>query len=518
MRCFSCGSEWKASPRFSEQTVCPFCGISLAAASPDTELTAEQAVKEIFRGYGSDIILQKERFLGLFSDFAPKLVQEKKLLTYALNENIAKFFIKCEESERPDVLKRVRYILSEMMNDASVDKIIGIFTEAFEWNSAPSAENEGGDITSSQELFALRAKLYYQLLHIYIKKSKEAISETQKSVADSSKKTASKTKTPKKTPAKSESVSTTQTTKKTPAKSKNAPQTQTTKKTPAKSVPSPQPSPKPVPAPPVEKYVTVRKINDFTYTGEVNAKGQPHGKGRAAYQNGEVYDGEWRGGKRWGNGKLIYKNGDYYEGGWTKDIPYGSGTSKHSGNIFSGTWRGYTKGKGSIHYTADNRYYYGEWDNYKRCGQGKMSYSDNNIKYSYEGEWKDDKLSGYGMYEYSGYDTGIEYGYNKITGYMRHYSYTYAGTFKDGKLTKGKLKYVYDKAITIYDGEWDTSQLVQKKGKGKITYPNGNVYEGEWDDLKPHGQGTMHYPNGKTKTGEWKNGSFCFFKNLFNRS
>lgn len=34
------------------------------------------------------------------------------------------------------------------------------------------------------------------------------------------------------------------------------------------------------------------------------------------YKDGEVYEGEWRAGKRAGNGKYVYKNQTVYEGEW----------------------------------------------------------------------------------------------------------------------------------------------------------------------------------------------------------
>ena len=38
------------------------------------------------------------------------------------------------------------------------------------------------------------------------------------------------------------------------------------------------------------------------------------------------------------------------------------------------------------------------------------------------------------------------------------------------------------------------------------TYPNGDVYEGDWRDGKPHGRGKMTYPNGDVYEGDWLHG------------
>ena len=44
-----------------------------------------------------------------------------------------------------------------------------------------------------------------------------------------------------------------------------------------------------------------------------------------------------------------------------------------------------------------------------------------------------------------------------------------------------------------------------KKGKGIETWPNGYIYEGQFNDSKWHGKGTLKFPDGSSYTGEWKN-------------
>ncbi len=45
-------------------------------------------------------------------------------------------------------------------------------------------------------------------------------------------------------------------------------------------------------------------------------------------------------------------------------------------------------------------------------------------------------------------------------------------------------------------------------GRGKQTFPDGQVYEGEWKDGSYHGQGCMTYPSGSCQSGMWQDGNF----------
>ncbi len=45
-----------------------------------------------------------------------------------------------------------------------------------------------------------------------------------------------------------------------------------------------------------------------------------------------------------------------------------------------------------------------------------------------------------------------------------------------------------------------------KMQRGAYTYSDGAIYEGEWENDKPHGQGTLTLPSGRKHIGEWKAG------------
>ena len=71
----------------------------------------------------------------------------------------------------------------------------------------------------------------------------------------------------------------------------------------------------------------------------------------------------------------------------------------------------------------------------------------------------------------------------------------YDGEWKDDLPRKGKMTLANG---DVYDGEWETK-------KGKMTYVNGNVYDGEWEDDLPK-KGKMTYANGDVYNGEWEDG------------
>ena len=102
----------------------------------------------------------------------------------------------------------------------------------------------------------------------------------------------------------------------------------------------------------------------------------------------------------------------------------------------------------------------------KREQDGIMFYK-NGAKY--EGEWKDDKKNGKGVFTSAHY-----YNCRKNVGMK------YEGEFRDDKF----------------------------EGYGITTYTNGDKYEGEWKNSKQYGKGTVTYFDGTKYSGEWKDGKF----------
>jgi hypothetical protein len=79
----------------------------------------------------------------------------------------------------------------------------------------------------------------------------------------------------------------------------------------------------------------------------------------------------------------------------------------------------------------------------------------------------------------------------------------YTGTVTDGDeyyIRNGVGKMTWPDG-TEYDGDWKDDE---QNGRGKITWPDGRVYEGEWKDDNMHGRGKHTWPDGKVYEGVLK--------------
>ncbi len=56
---------------------------------------------------------------------------------------------------------------------------------------------------------------------------------------------------------------------------------------------------------------------------------------------------------------------------------------------------------------------------------------------------------------------------------------------------------------TVYEGEWENRK---RHGYGVWSRPDGTRYAGEWADDRPHGEGTLTAPDGSMYSGGWKKG------------
>ena len=138
----------------------------------------------------------------------------------------------------------------------------------------------------------------------------------------------------------------------------------------------------------------------------------------------------------------------------------------------------------------ENGIYEGIMLNDKREIKGTMIYS-NGAKY--EGQWRNDKKNGKGIF------TSSHYFNCKYKVGMK-----YEGEFKDDKFDgHGVTSYTNgDK----FEGEWKNNK---QYGKGVVSYFDGSKYDGEWKDGKFDGIGIFYLKNGEKFEGR-------FFDNKYN--
>ena len=80
-------------------------------------------------------------------------------------------------------------------------------------------------------------------------------------------------------------------------------------------------------------------------------------------------------------------------------------------------------------------------------------------------------------------------------------------SLKFPKITLPKIKLPFGKktiTLTLDEGTY-TGQVKRSRphGVGKMTYDNGDMYEGEWEKGVRQGTGKMIYANGETYEGEF---------------
>ena len=209
-------------------------------------------------------------------------------------------------------------------------------------------------------------------------------------------------------------------------------------------------------------------INNYFYFEGNFTNNKYSGNGKIYYNNKKLrYCGNFKNNLRDGDGKLYDIKGNLlYDGKFKEDKKCGEGKSYDPNfslvtSVYSGEWdNNMYNGKGLINYTFGN-YYSGHFVNNKKEGNGKLSF-DNNF---YEGEFKDDKKNGKGIFKI----------YNKNS----------------------------SKTYIIYDGIFINDILI---GYCKITYKNGDIYEGNIENYKKEGFGIYICYKTKNKyEGNWKN-------------
>ena len=186
-----------------------------------------------------------------------------------------------------------------------------------------------------------------------------------------------------------------------------------------------------------------------------------------------------------------------------------NGVSKffENGDHYIGDMKfGLPDGNGTLNTIMDGMgyTYVGEFKRGKKNGRGNLSSKDN--KYNYDGGWKDDKKYGIGTL----FDNG-----DKYTGDFVDDKYNGNGTlcgkngeiyeceFRDGKPHGlGRVTLV---SGDIYIGNFENGKICDQVS---IKYKNGESYDGYYKDNKKWGYGCFNFKNGDSYVGDFENDLF----------
>jgi len=152
--------------------------------------------------------------------------------------------------------------------------------------------------------------------------------------------------------------------------------------------------------------------------------------------------------------KLTFEDGDVYEGETLNGVPNGKGkrTWKNGTDVYEGDFvNGKMTGKGKRAY-LNGDVYEGEFVNAVPHGKGKESNRNGTIVY--EGDWVDGKKHGKGTYTSE--------------------SCTFEGEFVNGLQSKGKCTY---KDGRVEEGNWKGYTFY-----GEKTPPEDEPYKPTWED------------------------------------
>ena len=202
-------------------------------------------------------------------------------------------------------------------------------------------------------------------------------------------------------------------------------------------------------------------------------------EGEITYNNGS-YNGFFKNNKRHGQGVYKWKDGTTLNGKFYNGNPsYGTYAfamgDKYVGN-FNSDWKRH--GQGTYTWKNGNKYV-GQWQNSKMHGQGTKTYKNGKIE---RGIWKNDKF-----------------------------------TDLKSKSASSKNKIKAKDTIKSYHTNKCPSSGYKDNCKGKITYSNGDIYNGFFKTNKRHGKGTFIWKNGEKFTGTYFNGNPSYGTYAFSR-
>lgn len=206
-----------------------------------------------------------------------------------------------------------------------------------------------------------------------------------------------------------------------------------------------------------------------------------NGSGVRSYRDGSRYEGEFRGGARHGKGVLSWKDGRRYEGRWAADRRHGYGVQTYPDGRYQGSWyKGVPTREGVRTYANGDRYV-GDYKGERRHGQGTLTWANGD---RYVGAFQNDLPHGEGRW-YGGAG-GVRAGRWS----QGHYLGAAGGGVPQGLVAGGQG--------CVSGNCWD--------GKGRYVHEDGSEYVGSFRNGHPDGRGSLTYPDGRIDSGKWEDG------------
>jgi hypothetical protein len=231
-----------------------------------------------------------------------------------------------------------------------------------------------------------------------------------------------------------------------------------------------------------------------TYEGDVDEKGNRHGKGKVTYTNGDYYEGGFVDDKFHGDkGVYHWFDGDEYEGGWKDGERHGVGKFTNAdGTVEISMYEGVAKGEGVL-WSADRKTAHKTVNGTKTT---EMT-TDEAAKFAKESF---DVPVPEPIAAVSAQEVGavVPATSSKIGFFARLFSNRKIGP-------DGRPMFRDHGVWGTYEG--DVDEKGNRTGNGKMTYADGAFYEGGFVDDKFHGnKGVYRWADGEEYEGEWKDG------------
>lgn len=134
MNCNYCGSEWEIVGTYSHVKSCPFCGKKLIVPFTE-ESSLDSSIKIIFDQFGYDLLLSNKKFLSVFSDIAPKMKSERKMIGVALEQGVGDLFVNTSAPDRESAVRQAVRKLEIIMSKNAIHTVISSLIIAMDWDT-----------------------------------------------------------------------------------------------------------------------------------------------------------------------------------------------------------------------------------------------------------------------------------------------------------------------------------------------------------------------------------------------